>query len=129
MAACDPTTLIAQSRCLDRCIPDGMKLAVLINVFARLANMSTDPTTLMAGARCLDRCLPDGISPRLGVLIYVACNITGGAGGGGQILTYTTTDPTTDGVFPADQTQPAIAYGIGATQTVFTWDTVNHVWL
>jgi len=36
--ACDPQTLALQSVCIDHCIPDGMKMAVLIYLWCQIAN-------------------------------------------------------------------------------------------
>ena len=43
-------------------------------------------------------------------------------------MEYTTTDPTTDGVFPYDLTRGAIAYKRDGTGSIFSWDTVGQVW-
>lgn len=75
----DPNTLLANAKCLDKCIPDGAKMGILIYIFAKYANMSTDPNTLLAGAKCLNNCIPDGA--KMGVLIYIATQIAGGGGG------------------------------------------------
>jgi len=37
MAACDPQTLANQATCLDTCIPDGMKIPVLIYLWCQIA--------------------------------------------------------------------------------------------
>jgi len=55
-----------------------------------------------------------------------ACFAGGGIGGAGQIVYYTTTDPNTDGVKPANIGAAAIAVKPGATS--YTWDNVNHTW-
>lgn len=42
MATCDPGTLANASVCIDKCIPDGMKLAVMIYLLCQIqANGST----------------------------------------------------------------------------------------
>ena len=48
--------------------------------------------------------------------------------GAGQICLYTTTDPNTDSITPADITKPAIAYKLGGASPTFTWNTSTHVW-
>lgn len=44
----------------------------------------------------------------------------------GQLIEYFTTDPTTDGLFPFKMNSPALAYKRNGT--LFTWNTVTHVW-
>jgi hypothetical protein len=44
------------------------------------------------------------------------------------VLVYTTTDPTTDGIFPTDQTKGAIAYKLGGTGSTFYWNTSTLAW-
>ena len=51
---------------------------------------------------------------------------TGGGGGSGEILAYTTTGPTADGVLPSDLNAEAIA--VKPDGTTFTWDSTLHVW-
>jgi len=90
MSAIDTTTLMNNARCIESCVPEGMQLAVLINLFAQIAGMSTDPNTLMQAARCMT-CIPEG--DRMGVLIYLADQIAqGGGGGGGGSQTPWTSD-------------------------------------
>lgn len=50
----------------------------------------------------------------------------GGGGGIGEIVRYTTTGPTADGVTPNNQNGEAIAVKPGST--TFTWDSTLHVW-
>ncbi len=77
----DPNALVGNARCL-ACIPDGMKLDVLIWIFTQLAAVTTDPNVLLANSACL-ACIPEG--SKLDVLIWLATQIssTGGGGGGG----------------------------------------------
>ena len=54
-------TLIAQSRCIDSCIPDGMKPAVLIYLLAVAAGIDPkDTNALIKAAHCIDSCIPEG---------------------------------------------------------------------
>lgn len=53
----------------------------------------------------------------------------GAGGGGGQILEYTGTDPTSDGLVPTNQNQPAIAYKDDGTLPTYTWNTTTHAWV
>lgn len=46
----------------------------------------------------------------------------------GQILVYTTTDPTTDNVFPADDSVPALAYKLGVPGAIYQWNPNNSAW-
>ena len=62
------------------CIPDGMKLDVLIWIFTQLAAVTTDPNVLLANAACL-ACIPEG--SKLDVLIWLATQISSTGGGGG----------------------------------------------
>ena len=75
--------------------------------------------------------LPSDTLQTLEAKILLALNGGGGAGSGGigEVLTYTTTDPTTDGVFPTDTTKGAIAYrrdGLGST---FQWNIDTQAWV
>lgn len=91
--------------------------------------MACTSNELLASARCL--C---GLSPldHLAIQTYLLCQLVigGGIGGGGtiQVLEYTTTDPATDGIFPADQTKAAIAYKQDGTGTTFVWNTSTLAW-
>jgi hypothetical protein len=71
--ACDTATLIQNARCIDSCIPDGLKPAVLIYLAAVAAGVDpTDTNALMRNARCIDSCIPDGA--KLGVLVNLLCS-------------------------------------------------------
>lgn len=72
----DTNTLIQGAACIDRCIPDGMKMAVLIFLFAQKAGVSIDPASLIKNAACVDKCIPDGM--KLSVLIQLANQIANG---------------------------------------------------
>ena len=78
----DPNVLVGNARCL-ACIPDGMKLDVLIWIFAQLAAVTTDPNVLLANAACL-ACIPEG--SKLDVLIWLATQLSGTGGGGTSVL-------------------------------------------
>lgn len=92
--------------------------------------MACTPNELLALARCM--C---GLSPldHLAIQTYLLCQLVigGGVGGGGigEVLVYTTTDPATDGIFPTDQTQGAIAYKQNGAGSVFYWDTNALAWV
>lgn len=75
----DPNVLVGNASCL-ACIPDGMKLDVLIWIFTQLAAVTTDPNVLLANSACL-ACIPEG--SKLDVLIWLATQISSTGGGGG----------------------------------------------
>lgn len=52
--------------------------------------------------------------------------IQSGGGGAGEILRYTTTGPTADGVLPTDLSHEAIA--VKPDGSTFTWDSTLHTW-
>lgn len=61
--------------------------------------------------------------------ILQAINAGGGGGGGAaQMYEYTGTDPTSDGITPASQDQPAIAYKRTGDAPLYSWNTVAHTW-
>lgn len=45
-----------------------------------------------------------------------------------QVIFYTTTDPTTDGIFPADRSRPCLAYRRGGGGNTFEWDPDTQLW-
>jgi hypothetical protein len=79
MAALTTTELAAASECIDRCVPDGAKLSVIIYLLATIANVSADPTTLVANASCIDRCIPQGM--KSAVIINLLNTIQASGGG------------------------------------------------
>lgn len=46
-----------------------------------------------------------------------------------QLLIYTTTDPTTDGIVPANQNAPAKAYKFDGSGADYSWRTDTHEWV
>lgn len=52
--------------------------------------------------------------------------VDGAGAASGEILAYTTTGPTADGVLPSDLNHQAIAVKPGGS--TFTWDSTLHVW-
>ena len=62
------------------------------------------------------------------VQLTVLCDIASGGGGAAQVLQYTTTDPTTDGITPTDPNEPAIAYKDDGSLPIFVWNTTTHIW-
>ena|SRR5438309_1829331 len=121
--SCDPETLAVDSKCI-ACIPEGRKLDALILLFVQLTGMTTDAETLSQESKCY-ACIPPG--RKLDVLIFVACQIANGIGGSGQIVIYTGTDPTSDGLIPTDPTKPAIAYKPG--DQTWDWNPLTQTWV
>jgi hypothetical protein len=76
--ACDSASLLKASSCIDSCIPQGMKDAVLIYILATNAGVSTDPKSLMDGARQIDCCVPKGM--RDAIIAQLLCTLAAKAG-------------------------------------------------
>lgn len=82
--ATDLATVINNARCVDSCIPPGMRNAVLIYLLAVAAGIDpTDTNTLVNNARCIDSCIPDGAKPAViaKLLCDIAANCTGNGAG------------------------------------------------
>lgn len=78
--ATDLATVINNARCVDSCVPPGMRNAVLIYLLAVAAGIDpTDTKTLLNNARCIDLCIPDGAKPA--VIAKLLCDIAGGLAG------------------------------------------------
>jgi Divergent InlB B-repeat domain len=66
--------LIDEAKCIERCVPPGMLLPVLVALFAKIVGMNTtDTNALIAQATCIDQCIPKGM--QLPVLISLAQEI------------------------------------------------------
>lgn len=76
---CSPAALVEASKCIDDCIPEGMRSAVMIYLLATIAKVDPDPKALMDGAKCLDSCIPKGMMPA--VIASVLCTIANQSGG------------------------------------------------
>jgi hypothetical protein len=119
-------TLASEASCRSECIPAGRQLAVLIYLFAKIANMTVTPSTLASEARCIDSCIPAG--SQLAVLIYLAAQIGAGGGGGGGVGTHI------DGTMPANIPAPAnpatanVVYAANGTSPTYTWNITNQAW-
>lgn len=135
MAATDSQSLLAAANCY-QCFSSNpysqmlAKLALLKQILLTLDPMAdTSPQALLSQANCFT-CY--GNNPYTLTLMELALLVnilnTGIGGGGGQLVIYTTTDPTTDGVLPTDQTQPALAYKQDGGGPLFIWRTDTHVW-
>lgn len=79
----ETNALISASRCIDSCIPDGMKLAVIIYLLSVYANVDyTDTNSLIRSARCIDSCVPTGAIPSIIVKLLQQIAEASGAGCG-----------------------------------------------
>ncbi len=131
--SCEPQQLLDLIACFETKVWGSLHDAVEVVLLCGIrdgTSMSCDPQTLIDQANCLLCVVPPGAYPaiKLSLLCQIAAG-GGGGGGGGQVLTYPGADPTSAGIVPTDQNQPAVAYsatGIGGT---FTWRTDIHVWI
>jgi hypothetical protein len=73
MIACDATSLLAASECLDQQVPPGRMDAIMIGLLAQIAGVSADPTSLMDNAKCIDAVVPKGM--RDAVILWLLCQI------------------------------------------------------
>jgi hypothetical protein len=71
--ACDSASLLNAAKCLDSCLPAGLRDAVLIYVLAVNAGVSTDPKSLINAANQIDCCVPRGV--RQAVIASLLCSI------------------------------------------------------
>lgn len=70
MAAVDTNALIQASRCIDSCIPDGQKMAVIIYLLAQIAAVDPiDTKALLENSKCINSCIPQGA--QWAVVIYL----------------------------------------------------------
>jgi hypothetical protein len=76
--ACDSASLLEASKCLDSCLPVGLRDAVLIYVLAVNAGVSTFPADLINSANQIDCCVPRGV--RQAVIASLLCSIAQKAG-------------------------------------------------
>ena len=128
--ACDTATVLNDAACMQCAVPPGLvgyvSLAIMCAIRDGDTSMACDPAILMEEARCLQCAIPQGM---LGyVQLTVLCDIASGGGGAAQVLQYTTTDPTTDGITPTDPNEPAIAYKDDGSLPIFVWNTTTHIW-
>jgi hypothetical protein len=76
--ACTSEALVEASKCIDSCVPAGMRDAVLIYVLAVNAGVSTAPADLINGALQIDCCVPVGL--RQAIIAQLLCaNANSGA--------------------------------------------------
>ncbi len=112
-------SLINGAACYDCTIPQGMRLSVLIYLFAQIAGV-TNVQTLMNGAACYDCTIPDGM--KMSVLLYLADAIsTGGGSGATEVFSLA------GGNAPANvPTGAGVSYN--ANGQVWVWNTVSQAW-
>lgn len=69
--------------------------------------------------------------PLLQAIAQLLCDIVDGGGSGGangQVMEYTGTDPTSDGLTPTDPTKPAIAYKEDGSTSTYVWNVALQIW-
>jgi hypothetical protein len=129
MAATAPQTLLTGANCFEcygASAVQMMRLAILSNILTTLNPMAeTDPQSLITYGKCFE-CYGASIvnMMELALLDQISANVS--TSGSGEIVPYTTTGPTADGVLPANLDGEAIAVKPGGS--TFTWDSANHVW-
>ena len=77
--ACDPNTLISQSKCFECLLSGNMIPAVEIVMLCAIRDgetVSTDPQTLLSQASCIMACIPIGMMPA--VKLSLLCDIANG---------------------------------------------------
>lgn len=117
MAAPTPQEATAAASCFD-CIPQNMRLPVLIYLFRENAGMSDTPQQLVEAARCF-QCIPENM--QMPVLLYLAANGGTGGGGGGGVESGPV-----DPVAPPTGTS---AFYYNTTDFSFwAWNSVNATW-
>lgn len=65
------------------------------------------------------------------VVASACAGASGGGGGGGlsgEVMEYTGTDPTSDGLVPTNPALPAFAYKRGGTGPSYGWNTLTQTW-
>jgi hypothetical protein len=70
---CSSEALVEAAKCLDSCLPVGLRDAVLIYVLAVNAGVSTSPADLINAANQIDCCVPRGV--RQAVIASLLCSI------------------------------------------------------
>ena len=76
--SCSSEALVEAAKCLDSCLPVGLRDAVLIYVLAVNAGVSTFPADLINSANQIDCCVPRGV--RQAVIASLLCSIAQKAG-------------------------------------------------
>jgi predicted amino acid dehydrogenase len=76
--SCSSEALVEAAKCLDSCLPVGLRDAVLIYVLAMNAGVSTDPQSLINAANQIDCGVPKGL--RDAVIMSLLCSMAAKAG-------------------------------------------------
>jgi hypothetical protein len=76
--ACSSEALVEAAKCLDSCLPVGLRDAVLIYVLAVNAGVSTEPQSLINAANEIDCCTPKGM--RDAIISQLLCSLAAKAG-------------------------------------------------
>lgn len=136
--ATDPQTLLDAAKCYACYSNDPyslglMELALLQQTVLALNPMAdTSAATLLAQANCYACYGSNPYMLNLMKLALLAQLAGGGSGGGGlstaQMVVYTGTDPTSDGLTPTNPNNPAIAYKKTGDGPEYYWNTSTHVW-
>lgn len=85
--------LIQDARCIDSCVPPGMRQSIIIYLLAQIAGVSADPQTLVTNAQCVDHCVPAGMRASVIANLLNTIEENGGAGGSGSVLCSANSDP------------------------------------
>lgn len=132
MAAIAPQTLITVATCYDCYLPQYplLKLALLRQILLALnPSAAVDPQTLINQANCYNCFSSQWPLMELALLNQIAQNGGGGGGGGSvQVLYYTGSSPTADGLVPTNQALAAIAYKQGGAGPTYGWNTNTLTW-
>lgn len=119
-----PAEISEASPCFS-CINDKLSALLYLLNQIRIEGGGDDmtPDEIAEASACF-ACIND----RETAILYLLGQLVAGSGvgGGGQILEYTTTGPTADGLVPDTLNKPAIAVKPGGS--TFTWDPTLHVW-
>lgn len=59
--SCEPSDLIEASKCIDKCIPDGMKLAVIVYLLNELQDTPLTVDQLIDLSNPIKCCVPQGM--------------------------------------------------------------------
>lgn len=72
--SCEPADLIDAAKCMDRCVPPGLQLAIQTMLLANIAQDTRSPQELANAARCFFSCIPPG--EQLAVQNMLLCAIS-----------------------------------------------------
>ena len=131
--ATDAQSLINSVACY-QCYTSSPYMAQLIElallrqlVLAQNPGADVSPNALLDQVKCFECYSSSGYMLQL-LELSLLLQLTGGGTGGGQLLQYTGTDPTSAGIKPAIQSLPAVAYSATGVGSTYTWNTTTFVW-